>query len=702
MSISTCPHCAKPITLPRGAEPADMVRCPICQSEYMLAEALANAPPELLLIRSLGLVSRDEPSESSTGAGNADLRLFEQVGSHFSDGPTIDLSDAPQPAEEEGLDAPFSLGTDQHGGTQPDEPETVQIDPSAHHLPGEAELSDREEDDAEFFDSPERDTELELMGSGSAEDVSFELDAPPPPFEMGSEDEPAPGAEDPESADAGLAGFGDEPGGFGEEEQVPSLDAAADENAEFSPPDATDITGGEELASTPRRERRKPSMLAGLIIWSTSLPVAAVLAYAILLWAFGKDPAGLGPKVPSYLSFLVPAALRTAAGHAGTQLAQAQPQRNNADMPGFSTNVPALKPKPNTGESPAAPLGRATTPDAADPTLDMSDDVGPDPTLADAPEIEPADEGMADPPADGEPAMAADEASDDDAPDANAPQTGGDAMADTDSPETDPTADSPEEKTDDQTAMDDAPSAPLLLDAPNDEMVEDSTDASDAASPDAGDVASIEPADVPGGDVAAPEEETEPTVAVGPRDNVHYSPDEVETALAEARDAGTALTAADKDGLKKAKAQYYRKLYQLAELATFAASDPVEPEGNLGEIQSLLSEAAADRARFAEMGKAAGKWITLSKGKEHQGVVLSGSVQSVTKQGQVYETKILLTDGAQVVSVLSSAKLPIAANDQVVVLGSIVSDPAKTVEGYQGTEPTAIWSGLALKAPGAG
>ena len=138
----------------------------------------------------------------------------------------------------------------------------------------------------------------------------------------------------------------------------------------------------------------------------------------------------------------------------------------------------------------------------------------------------------------------------------------------------------------------------------------------------------------------------EPTIAVGPRDDVHYSADDVDKALTEARDAGTALSTADKDGLKKAKAQYYRKLYQLAESATFPETNSID-EVDLSKIQELLSEVAGDQARFSEIGKAAGKWIAVSKGKEHQGVVLAGAVQSVAKQGLVYETKILLTDGCK-------------------------------------------------------
>jgi hypothetical protein len=33
-----------------------------------------------------------------------------------------------------------------------------------------------------------------------------------------------------------------------------------------------------------------------------------------------------------------------------------------------------------------------------------------------------------------------------------------------------------------------------------------------------------------------------------------------------------------------------------------------------------------------------------------------------------------------------------------VVIGSIVSDPGTAIDGYQGTEETAVWSGMAVKA----
>ena len=48
--ISTCPRCQRPVSIPSNVEPAALVRCPLCEAEYALSEALALAPPELIPI----------------------------------------------------------------------------------------------------------------------------------------------------------------------------------------------------------------------------------------------------------------------------------------------------------------------------------------------------------------------------------------------------------------------------------------------------------------------------------------------------------------------------------------------------------------------------------------------------------------------------------------------------------------------------
>jgi hypothetical protein len=43
--ISACPKCQKPVSIPAGVDLTASVRCPLCQAEYPLGEAL---PPELI------------------------------------------------------------------------------------------------------------------------------------------------------------------------------------------------------------------------------------------------------------------------------------------------------------------------------------------------------------------------------------------------------------------------------------------------------------------------------------------------------------------------------------------------------------------------------------------------------------------------------------------------------------------------------
>src|SRR5437764_12794337 len=50
MTIVRCPRCREEVTVPAKATGRALVRCPLCLEEYLLAEALANAPPLLIII----------------------------------------------------------------------------------------------------------------------------------------------------------------------------------------------------------------------------------------------------------------------------------------------------------------------------------------------------------------------------------------------------------------------------------------------------------------------------------------------------------------------------------------------------------------------------------------------------------------------------------------------------------------------------
>lgn len=50
MTIVACPRCRDEVTVPSGASRKALVRCPLCQEEYELSEALARLPPALIVI----------------------------------------------------------------------------------------------------------------------------------------------------------------------------------------------------------------------------------------------------------------------------------------------------------------------------------------------------------------------------------------------------------------------------------------------------------------------------------------------------------------------------------------------------------------------------------------------------------------------------------------------------------------------------
>ena len=61
MSSATCPKCCRPVTLPCEAPLTAWVRCPLCQAEYRLQEALEFTPPVLVVLA--------EPAEQRSTSG---------------------------------------------------------------------------------------------------------------------------------------------------------------------------------------------------------------------------------------------------------------------------------------------------------------------------------------------------------------------------------------------------------------------------------------------------------------------------------------------------------------------------------------------------------------------------------------------------------------------------------------------------------
>ncbi len=69
-AVASCPKCGKQVAVPVGAQPASVMRCPLCRAEYLLEEALANLPPELEIVSSTQPMGEEtEPAPASYDFG---------------------------------------------------------------------------------------------------------------------------------------------------------------------------------------------------------------------------------------------------------------------------------------------------------------------------------------------------------------------------------------------------------------------------------------------------------------------------------------------------------------------------------------------------------------------------------------------------------------------------------------------------------
>jgi hypothetical protein len=82
--ISSCPRCQRQVSIPAGVDSAAVVRCPLCDAEYALSEALVLAPPELIPVAAAAAseIEVDLPLEVNEAAAVAQ-RMPIAVGSRL-------------------------------------------------------------------------------------------------------------------------------------------------------------------------------------------------------------------------------------------------------------------------------------------------------------------------------------------------------------------------------------------------------------------------------------------------------------------------------------------------------------------------------------------------------------------------------------------------------------------------------------------
>ncbi|MCE9551834.1 MAG: hypothetical protein K8T91_00435 [Planctomycetes bacterium] len=132
-ATTLCPKCSQAVAIPQPADAAMEVRCPLCQAEYVLSEALTDDAPALIVL-SVPTSSSLQPdplqstpssgaaiSENSNGDASAlDFTYVEGEGSAILSPSTLEQAEAA--AEGSSPDGDLNWNSDSVGDSQPAEP----------------------------------------------------------------------------------------------------------------------------------------------------------------------------------------------------------------------------------------------------------------------------------------------------------------------------------------------------------------------------------------------------------------------------------------------------------------------------------------------------------------------------------------------------------------------------------------------------
>jgi hypothetical protein len=486
-------------------------------------------------------------------------------------------------------------------------------------------------------------------------------------------------------------------------EELPAFTAAGD-NAE----------GATAVVTAPRRKERKSHPLLMLVGVVGGGLTGIVLGYAILMWAFGKDPAGVAKSLPD---FLVPSSLKR------TTMAQSNQPAPNGD----STTFPAFgsgdggnaeDAMPEAADADAAKEGDSDPFGVAGKDAERSETTEPQATGVDAEKEESKSEaGKSDPfgAAIDDPLMKKDSdpfgAVDD-------PLT---KKADEDKAKVQPAAVDPFDSLT-------APPVPTKTNI-NDPFGDTQPPAakSDEAAKEKTDEGKTEPAksdqstteetktdaattDLNQGDkVPAAQQTTSryPTEVgiVGPQVEERATEEELQRALESAKETTSAAMAVASDAPQADKNRvngpHFVNLTKVADAITTLDVQPT-PEATAEAsaerarkaVETAVLEAVPDQTKFDELGKLSGYFFNSKAAKA--GVVIAGTLKESKQTGEVFESVVETPVNNVAVTVVSPMKLADESGKQVVVMGRLVEDPA-LIRGYEGSAKRTVWSVFAVE-----
>lgn len=184
--------------------------------------------------------------------------------------------------------------------------------------------------------------------------------------------------------------------------------------------------------------------------------------------------------------------------------------------------------------------------------------------------------------------------------------------------------------------------------------------------------------------------------------NREFSADDLQAALERAVQASVAwdssldLTPAKRDELTD---EFYGALAALGETLAYMAPGNPNVRELAATAQEWLQSLERQPKKLVLIGTRATTWLDQPQ-RPNRGVALFGTVNQIRREGDLFATDLeLATPQRQTVSVFSpfDPAGTYAPGDRIVMLGTILTDPAKNLRGYAGTAPTAIMGSFPVR-----
>jgi hypothetical protein len=647
-SVTSCPTCLQQVSLPASDDHSVWVRCPLCNAQYPLKSAIDYVPPTLQIVPAPaadGMASHVEFGSAMAPRQSASDVMFDDASIH-----------AQQPQAVEG---------------------------SSHvDLDGKHRVGSRSADDQEVgfgFDLEHQPTDVPFVG----EDQPLH-DDDDVPMEEAADDE-FHFASDAEASDHSTDG--DQPaqrrGGAGDGHGMGAIASM--------------------VKASPVKKKRKVPLLVrviGLAIFFGFGLLGLVLVYTAFLFFGGEsfDQFGIRQYWPKWL------VAKSAPVRAKAETNK-PPEKSEKDAPPPANQEPA-----NNGP----PVGPLPNPNNSEPTADAPKTAPANPKENDDKQtaVQPPRQSKS------EPAKAEGDSN----PIENPLKADLPDLAKTDPTKVDPfkvespkppKLDLPPAVLPDATAKTPPDKKPAdnaeatVPPAPADKKPADKT--AEKASLDK--PADSKPADDKPVEKTPPEKPAEalPAEPVGPKSDVAYTLDDLDAAIQAANGSSDAFDAALKSGaeagdLKMARIAHYKAMSHLATVLTFVKGQGADFNEQLarskGQVVSNICPRTATSAPAERepIGKLAGRWIA-SPSRKESGLFVVGTLKKTAHQGRLFESEVEVPGNAATITIATSERPAAEEGSPVVVLGSLVNEPAKNLSGFEGSADTIVWGVVVLAPP---